>query len=111
MTNNNARITLRDWRQLRKNTLVGFCTIELPVGLVISNIAIHHKNNRWWANLLVRPLLDVKGQNVTGPDGRKQYVALLTWRDRELADRFSRAVVDLIRAAHRDDLVADGDLL
>jgi hypothetical protein len=38
-------------------------------------------------------------------------VALLTWRDRELADRFSRAVVDLIRAAHRDDLVADGDLL
>jgi hypothetical protein len=35
------------------------------------------------------------------------HAALLGWRGRDLADRFSAAVVELARAAHPNDLADD----
>jgi len=95
---------LLEWRAFRKNTLHGFAVVELPSGLVIRDVTIHEKNSKWWASLPSRPVLDVGGRQVTNPAGHKQYAALLGWRDRALADRFSVAVVDLVRAQHPDDL-------
>lgn len=38
------------------------------------------------------------------PGGKAQFAAVLEWRNRQLADRFSAAVVELIRAAHPNAL-------
>jgi hypothetical protein len=56
------------------------------------------------AALPSRPMLDADGRQVVNHSGKKQYCALLGWRDRDLADRFSAAVVDAVRAAHPDAL-------
>jgi hypothetical protein len=91
---------LMEWRPMRKNTLRGFAVIELPSGLVIRDISIHEKGGKYWAGLPSRPVLDADGRHVSNHAGHKQYTALLGWRDRDLADRFSAAVVELVRAAH-----------
>ena len=40
----------------------------------------------------------------TDTNGKPVYAEVLRWRDRGLSDRFSRAVVALVRQAHPEDL-------
>jgi hypothetical protein len=98
------RLRITEWRPLHKNTLRGFCVIELPSGLIVREISVHTKNGKRWASLPSRPMLDADGRQVVNHAGKKQYAALLGWRDRDLADRFSAAVVEAVRAAHPDAL-------
>jgi hypothetical protein len=98
------RVKLVEWRAFRKNTLHGFAAIELPSGLIIRDVSIHEKAGKWWASLPARPVLDSDGRQVTNQAGHKQYAPLLGWRDRNLADRFSAAIVELIQAKHPADL-------
>src|SRR5262249_24814482 len=93
-----------EWRPMHRNTLRGFTNIELPIGLVIRDICVHKKNGRIWASLPARPVLDADRKHVVNHAGRKQFAALLGWRDRDLADRFSAAVVDLLRAERPEAL-------
>jgi hypothetical protein len=94
---------LHTWRPLFKGALRGFATIELlPIGLQITVWPVFVSHDNGWATLPSKPILDRDGQHAT-IDGKAQYVAV-HWRDRALADRFSAAVVDLVRCAHPDDL-------
>jgi len=104
---NNARVILRDFRPVCRNTLRGFAVVEVPPGLVIENVSLHKKGDRIWVSLPARPLLDAEGRHMIDADGKKRYAPLLNWTSRELADRFSRAVIDLVRRNHDrlDDLV------
>jgi len=89
---------------MRRNTLRGFAVIDLPSGLVIRDESIHGKVGRWWASLPARPVLDAEGRRVRNHTPHAQYAALLGWHDRDLADRFSIAVLDLVRREHAGDL-------
>jgi hypothetical protein len=95
---------LVEWRALRKNTLHGFAIIELPSGLIVRDVSVHQKNGKWWAGLPSRPVLDTDGKQIVNHGGHRQYAAVLGWRDRDLSDRFSVAVVELVRAEHPGDL-------
>jgi hypothetical protein len=94
------KMRLLEWRPMARNMLRGFCVVELPSGLVIRDIAIHEKAGKCWANLPARPILDAEGRHISNHAGHKQYAAVLGWRDRDLADRFSAALVELVRAEH-----------
>jgi hypothetical protein len=99
----NRRMTLRRWRPLQRATLRGFADVELPNGLQIDDIAAHVRDGRAWASLPARPMLDQDGRHVIR-DGKPQYAPILRWRTRDLADRFSTAVVELVRRAHPNTL-------
>ena len=81
--------------------ITGFCSITLPSGLEIDDIAVHLRGDRAWASLPARPMLDAEGRQVMR-DGRPQYVSMIRWQSRDLADRFSTAVVELVRNTHPD---------
>jgi hypothetical protein len=102
------RMRLVEWRPLRRNTLHGFAVVEMPSGLVIRDISIHQKSGKWWASLPSRPMLDAEGRQISNHAGHKQYAAVLGWRDRDLADRFSAAAIELIRAEYPADLEGGG---
>lgn len=91
---------LVEFRAMQRNTLHGFATVELRNGLVVRDLAIHEKGGRWWVSFPARPVLDAEGRHIANHGGHKQYAALLGWRDRDLADRFSAAVIALIREVH-----------
>jgi hypothetical protein len=54
-------------------------------------------------------VLDRDGKQVK-VDGKRQYTAIMEWRDRGLADRFSEALVGLVRQADPGALDLDGEV-
>jgi hypothetical protein len=47
-------------------------------------------------------MLDADGRHMRDANGKPAYVAFMSWRDRELSNRFSDAVVKLVRAEYPD---------
>jgi hypothetical protein len=94
------RLRLISFKQFRKNSLVGFASIELPIGLRITDVPVlTSRGGKAWATLPSKPVLGADGKQVE-VDGKRQYANLLEWRHRNLSDGFSRAVVEAVRAAH-----------
>jgi hypothetical protein len=92
---------LVEWRPLRKNSLRGFATVELSIGLVIEDCPVHLSHSRAWARLPSKPMIDsATGAALRDQASKIRYVPILYWRDRDLGDRWSNAVVGLVRAAH-----------
>jgi hypothetical protein len=97
------RMRLVSFKAISKGALRGFATVELPIGLTISDVPVLTSNGKSWAALPAKPVLDPDGPHAR-TDGKPVYAAILHWRDRALSDRFSAAVVDLVNAAHSDAL-------
>jgi hypothetical protein len=96
------RLKLFEWRPLQKGTLPGFATVELPIGLTIKECPVFVSGDREWVNLPAKPQIDREGNQRTDINGKAQYVSILEWRDRDLRDRFSEAVISGIReSGHR----------
>jgi hypothetical protein len=106
--NSKPRMQLLEWSAFRKNTLHGFAVVELPSGLVIRDVSIHEKAGKWWVGLPARPQIGQDDKVIRNHSGKVQYAATLGWKDRDLADRFSAAVVELVRAEHPGDLDGAG---
>jgi hypothetical protein len=92
------------WHPLRRGSLVGFAGIELRSGLIVQDCPVCASHERVWASLPSKPLLGPDGMALRDDSGRIRYAAILKWRDRALADRWSAAVVALVRAEHPGDL-------
>jgi hypothetical protein len=98
------RVRLVIWQPLRKGPLRGFATIELPIGLRIFDVPIRTGINGLWAGMPAKPEIDRDGRRKTDINGKPVYAEVLRWRDRELSNRFSQAVVAPVRQAHPEDL-------
>jgi hypothetical protein len=94
------RMRLVAWRPLRKGSLRGFASVALPIGLTIRDCPVLTGPKGPWATLPGKPQVDKDGQPKRDVNGKLAYAALVEWEGRELPDRFSAAVVDLVRAAH-----------
>ncbi len=106
-TADRPRMRLVSFKPLTKGTLRGFATVELPIGLRITDCPVLVGSRGAWACLPSKPILDREGKHVR-PDGKKgQYASILEWRDRDLSTRFGQAVVELVRAKHPDLLDED----
>jgi hypothetical protein len=94
------RLRLLEFRPIIKGALRGFATVDLPPGLIISDIGVFCGPNGTWANLPTRPVLDASGQHKLGANGRKEYAPVMRWRNKDLAHRFSDSLTALIIAVH-----------
>jgi hypothetical protein len=102
------KLRLVSWRALNKNSLRGFATVELPIGLTIADIPVLVSQGGLWAALPAKPQLDQNGRHRRDANGKPAYSPILQWRDKDLSKRFSATVVELVRAAHPGDLEAAG---
>jgi hypothetical protein len=101
------RMRLISWKPLIKGSLRGFVSVELPIGLKLIDCPVLIGPNGPWASLPSKPVLDREGRHAR-PDGKPQFAPVLEWRSRELGDRFSAAVVALVRAA--DPKAIEGEI-
>jgi hypothetical protein len=97
------RLRLISFKPLTKGALRGFANVELPNGLRITDCPVLTSSGKAWATLPSKPVLDRDGKHVE-VSGKKQYSPILEWRDRDLSDRFSTAIIELVRAKHPDAL-------
>jgi hypothetical protein len=98
------RMRLISFKPLVKKSLRGFASIELPIGLKISDIPVLVSHGKAWAALPSKPQIDKDGQQKRDANGKPAYSPILEWRDRDLSDRFSAAVIELIKAANPEAL-------
>jgi hypothetical protein len=94
------RLRLIEFHPLTKGALRGFVSIELPLGLTISDCPVLVSGGKAWVSLPSKPQLNGDGTPRRDADGKVLYVPILRWRQRDLANRFSDAVVALVRAEH-----------
>lgn len=98
-------IEIVEWKSMRRNSLLGFATVRLRMGLIIADITIHSSNGKRWASLPSRPMVDRDGNAMRDrATGKIRYSPILNWSDRDTADRFSAAVITALEAAHPQDL-------
>jgi hypothetical protein len=102
------RIVLRKWKSIRKGSLIGLAGIAVPNGLEIDDIPVPVSNGNARATLPVKPQVDRESRQKTDVTGKAAYIAILEWRDDDLANRFGDTVVALIREAHPGDLDGAG---
>jgi hypothetical protein len=78
--------------------------IELPIGLVVFDCPVHLSHGHPWAALPGRPVIDDTGRHAEDPSrpGKRAWVPMGKWRDRDIAERWSVRVVELVRGAHPD---------
>jgi hypothetical protein len=89
-------LRLVGFKELRKGALLGFATIEIAPGLTIVDCPLQSSGGRVWCAPPAKPVLGSDGRQVE-TNGKKQYVAILRWRDRAMSDRFSDRIVELVR--------------
>jgi hypothetical protein len=100
-------LRLLDFKPLRKGALIGFATVELPIGLEIRDCPVCMSRGKAWAGLPGKPQL--KDDRVIRDErGKLVYSTILDWRERGLRDAFSERVVALVRE-HDPQAFAGGD--
>jgi hypothetical protein len=100
-------MTLRSFRALKRNTLVGFAAITLPVGqfdLELDEITLHQQGDRFWVGLPARPMVNSDGAIVRNETGKISYVPIARWGSKAARD----AVIRLVRARHPEAFEPDG---
>lgn len=97
------RMSLEAFRPLAKGALRGFATVRLPIGLTIADIPVCVSHGKAWAALPSKPVLDRDGRHVE-ENGKRKYAPILQWSDRGTSDRWSAAVVALVRQQYPDAL-------
>jgi hypothetical protein len=95
------RLRLLTGKVLRRGSLVGFATVELPVvGLVIHDCPVHETAGKRWAALPGRPQIEDGRHRLDPATGKPAYSVILSWRDSRLREAFSQRVVEAFAAAH-----------
>jgi len=95
-------IEIKDFRPLERGSLVGFATIRIAeMRMVIKDVAIHRREDgdhlTQWAQLPAKPQLN-KDRQLVLKDDKVQYVPIMQFDTKEVADAFSAAVLRALDA-------------
>lgn len=93
-------MVLRTFRPLTKGKLRGFVSVELACGLVLIDLPVFIGPNGPWAALPRKAVLDTERRQKLDANGQPTFQPIAEWRSRDLADRFSAAIIELVRKAH-----------
>jgi hypothetical protein len=90
-----AAIEIVDFREVERGSLRGFAKVRvLNWKMTIDDIGIHESNNRRWAAMPARPVLDAERNTIRDEiTGKPRYTKTLWFDSKEVSDRFSEAVL------------------
>ena len=93
-------IRILEFRPLRKNSLLGFAKVELPSGLIISDVTILNGDRGPWASPPSKPMVGADGVALRGDNGKIRYTPIIEFTSREIRNRWSAAVIEAMRQSH-----------
>jgi hypothetical protein len=94
---NKLTVSCREFKPLVRNTLRRFAEVIIAeLKLTIKDVAVHTKSNRYWAQLPSKPQIR-DGALVKNDEGKVQYLPILAWDSRAVADAFSDDVIKAVR--------------
>jgi hypothetical protein len=92
-------VIVEDWKPVGRNTLLGFCRVRLPSGMILHDVAVHMKNGRHWASPSSKPRLGRDGLQLRDPDGKALWTPIVSFETKAIGDRFSAQVIEALRGA------------
>jgi len=92
-------VTILEWRPMKRNSLLGFVTIQLGA-LKIKDVTINENTGRHWAGMPAKVMVDREGATLKTPEGKLRYAPILEWANKAAGDRFSESVIAALEAAH-----------
>lgn len=92
-------VQILEWRALRKNSLLGFASIQLGA-LKIKDVTVNTSHGKLWAGLPSKPMIDRDGAAMRNEQGKVRYVPILEWDSKETGNRFSESVVAALEETH-----------
>ena len=99
---------VREWRPLRKNSLVGFAKVELPSGMIIADVTVLTGPHGPWARPPSKPMVGSDGVVMKDASGKVRYSPIIEFTSKEVRNRFSASVIEAVQAAHPEALASDG---
>jgi hypothetical protein len=93
-------IQILDWRPMRRNSLLGFAKVQLPSGIIITDVTILGGDRGPWASPPSKPMVGTDGVTLKDDNGKTRYTPIIEFSSREIRNRWSSAVIDAMRAAH-----------
>ncbi len=99
---------LKKWTPHRSGALLGFCSVQLPSGMILHDIRIMAGKNGPWCAMPAQKQLDRDGRARLDANNKPIYSQIIEFVDRATADKFSSLVLDLVRRAHPEDLDGAG---
>ena len=100
MTTAAPTLVVEDWKAISRNTLLGFCRVRLPSGMILHDVAVHMKNGKFWATPAGKPRLGRDGLQMTDPTtGKLQWTPIVAFETKQISDRFSTQVIEALRGA------------
>ena len=91
-----AGFEVSNWKPYSKNTLLGFCSLTMPSGMVLHGITYHVKADKRWVGLPAREF--------AGKNGEKSWSPMVEIPDRDTRDRFNEqacAAIDRFLGAQK----------
>jgi hypothetical protein len=93
-------VIVEEWKAVGRNTLLGFCRVRLPSGMVLHDVAVHSKNGKLWATPAGKPRLGRDGLQMTDPTtGKLLWSPIVGFETKALSDRFSAQIIEALRRA------------
>jgi hypothetical protein len=97
-------VVIKSFAPIRKNTLRGFATVQLPSGMIVADVGIHSDSGRAWASPPSKAMLDRNGAALRDEVGKVRYSPIISFASKDLRDKFSAAIIDAMEAAHPGEL-------
>lgn len=100
-------LQILDFRQMRKNSLLGFAKVELPSGLIINDVTILSGERGPWASPPSKPMVDRNGVVMKDSNRKLRYTPIIDFVSKHVCSRFSDAVIKAVRATHPEAFGSD----
>ena len=98
-------VIITEWRPMRKNSLLGFCSVRMPSGMQIADNSVHQRDGKLWVSPPGKPQLDRDGVAIRdATTGRIKYGPIVTFETKAIGDRFSSQVIAALRRGFPDAL-------
>lgn len=81
-----------EFKTFEKNSLRGFCDVEMPSGMIIHGITIFEKDGTRWASPPSKAAIGKSGTQIHR-DGKPLYNPIVSFTTKELRDKWSDAVI------------------
>ena len=94
---NRSSMELHSYKAINKGALRGVASLRMSNTMIIHKVMLFAQGNRTWAALPSEPMIDRDGRVMTDANGKRRYNPLLAWPDKATSDRFSAAMVELVR--------------
>ena len=89
-------MNVRDFKPIRKNTLLGFFTLALDSGLIIKECSLHEKEGKRWFSFPGKPQIDKDGKAMRDERGKILYATIIAIEDRARSAKLQQAVLEAV---------------